>query len=128
MDRRTGLAAASRDPHLTLRRVDRQQALIERLHAAHGARLHLDDLARDLRVAPRTIARDVERLRLSGVPLRTARGAGGGVSLPRTRTTITVTLDLPEAAALLSSLAALGPTTSPGADAAMRKLTAALTA
>ena len=115
-------------PHLTLRRLDREQALIERLHAAHGARLRMDDLARDLRVSPRTIARDLERLRLSGVPLRTDRGNGGGVSLPRTRTTITVTPELPEAAAALSSLAALGPTTGPGAGSAMRKLTAALAA
>ncbi|WP_433031010.1 hypothetical protein [Actinomycetospora sp. CA-053990] len=49
---RDSLAAASRDGHLALRRVERQQAVIERLHTARGARLQLADLARDLGVAP----------------------------------------------------------------------------
>ena len=120
------LAAASRDGHLALRRVERQQALIERLHAAHGGRIALADLARDLGVSERTAARDVERLRLSGVPLLTHPGRGGGVSLPPTRTTVAVELDLPEAAALMSSLAVLGPTVSPSAASAMAKLAAAL--
>jgi hypothetical protein len=39
MDRRVRLAASSRDGHLALRRVERQQALIERLHAARGRRV-----------------------------------------------------------------------------------------
>src|SRR5918998_3354088 len=103
------LAASSRDSHLALRRVERQQALIERLHAAHGDRLRQEDLARDLRVSVRTVARDVERLRLSGVPLTIHQGRRGGVSLPATRAAITIELDLPEAAALMSSLAVLGP-------------------
>lgn len=38
---RFDLAAASRDGHLALRPVERQQALIERLHAARGTRLPL---------------------------------------------------------------------------------------
>jgi predicted DNA-binding transcriptional regulator YafY len=126
--RRIRLAASSRDGHLALRRVERQQALIERLHAAHGGRLPLADLARELGVSERTAARDVERLRLSGVPLRAHRGRGGGVSLAPTRTTVAVELDLPEAAALMSSLAVLGPTVSPSAASAMRKLAAALAA
>ena len=102
----TRLAAASRDGHLALRRVERQQALIERLHAAHGGRIALADLARDLGVSERTAARDVERLRLSGVPLLTHPGRGGGVSLPPTRNRRR-RVDLPEAAALMSSLAVL---------------------
>jgi predicted DNA-binding transcriptional regulator YafY len=122
----TRLAAASRDGHLALRRVERQQALIERLHAAHGRRIALADLARDLGVSERTAARDVERLRLSGVPLRTHPGRGGGVSLPPTNGTVAIEFDLPEAAALMSSLAVLGPTVSPSAASAMRKLAAAL--
>jgi len=120
------LAAASRDGHLALRRVERQQALIERLHAAHGGRIALADLARDLGVSERTAARDVERLRLSGVPLLTHPGRGGGVSLPPTNGTVAIEFDLPEAAALMSSLAVLGPSVSPSAASAMRKLTAAL--
>jgi len=127
MDPAVRLAAASRDGHLALRRVERQQALIERLYAACGARVQLADLARDLHVSVRTVARDVERLRLSGVPLTAHQGRGGGVHLAPTRAAVTVRLDLPEAAALLASLAALGPTVSDSAASAMRKLTAALT-
>jgi predicted DNA-binding transcriptional regulator YafY len=126
MDRRIRLAASSRDGHLALRRVERQQALIERLHAAAGGRVRLSELARELRVSVRTVARDVERLRLSGVPLRSHRGRGGGVSLVPTRAMITVALDLPEAAALLSSLTVLGPTVTESAASAMRKLARAL--
>ena len=55
----------------------------------------------------------MERLRLSGVPLLTHPGRGGGVSLPPTRTTVAVEFDLPEAAALMSSLAVLGPDREP---------------
>ncbi|MFC5137113.1 helix-turn-helix transcriptional regulator [Actinomycetospora rhizophila] len=120
------LAAASRDGHLALRRVERQQAVIERLHAARGARLRIADLARDLGVSARTPARDVERLRDGGVPIATHPGRGGGVSLARVDAPAAVHLDLPEAAALLSSLAVLGPTVSPSAASAMRKLVAAL--
>jgi predicted DNA-binding transcriptional regulator YafY len=128
MDRRVRLAASSRDGHLALRRVERQQALIERLHGARGARVQLSELAHRLGVSERTIARDVERLRLSGVPLNTHQGRGGGVSLPSTHSAITIVFDLPEAAALMSSLAVLGPTVSDSAASAMRKLTKALNA
>lgn len=126
MDPTTRLAAASRDGHLALRRVERQQVLIERLHAARGARIQLQALARDLDVSVRTVARDVERLRLSGVPLQVCQGRGGGVSLWPQRTAITIALDLPEAAALMSSLAVLGPNVSGSAASAMRKLAEAL--
>lgn len=123
---RTTLAAASRDGHLALRRVERQQALIERLHLARGRRIPLADIARDLGVAPRTVARDVERLRDSGVPIAAHRGRGGGVRLTRWGTPAPVAFDLPEAAAVMSSLAVLGPTVSPSAASAMRKLAAVL--
>lgn len=126
MSRRTQLAAASRDGHLALRRVERQQALIERLHAAHGERIRLEELARDLGVSARTVARDVERLRLSGVPLTAHQGRGGGVSLLPTSAAILIVFDLPEAAALMSSLAVLGPSVSDSAGSAMRKLADAL--
>jgi len=122
----TQLAAASRDGHLALRRVERQQALIERLHAAHGERTQLSELARELGVSVRTVARDVERLRLSGVPLDVRQGRGGGVSLRPTSAAIAIVFDLPEAAALMSSLAVLGPSVSESAASAMRKLAEAL--
>lgn len=126
MDGATRLAAASRDGHLALRRVERQQALIERLHAARGGRLRIGELARDLGVSERTVARDVERLRFSGVPLDTHRGRGGGVSLRSHGKPITIAFDLPEVAALMSSLAVLGPTVSDSAGSAMRKLAGSL--
>lgn len=40
--------------------------------------------------------------------------------------TVWVSVDLPEAVALISSLAVLGPTVSPSAASAMRKLTEAV--
>jgi len=126
--RQADLAAASRDSHLALRRVERQQVLIERLHAARGARLLLGTLAHELRVSARTLARDVERLRISGVPIRTHQGRGGGVSIPPGSAPAPIAFDLPEVAALMSSLAVLGPSVSDSATSAMRKLAAALQA
>ena len=119
------LATASRDSVLALRRVERQQAIIERLHTARR-RIQLADLARDLGVSVRTAARDVERLRDGGVPLDVRQGRGGGVALRATAGPVLVELDLPEAAALMSSLAVLGPTVTPSAASAMRKLVAAM--
>lgn len=118
-------AAASRDNHLTLRRVERQQHLIETLYAS-GRRLTLTDLADGLGVTERTIARDIRRLRESGVPITVTAGRGGGASIDRGASTGPVALDLPELAALMASLAALGPTASPSAASAMQKLGNAL--
>jgi len=126
MDRGIRLAASSRDGHLALRRVERQQALIERLYAARGARVRLEELARELGVSARTVARDVERLRISGVPLDVRQGRGGGVRLVPTRAVVPIVFDLPEVAALMSSLAVLGPSVSQSATSAMRKLAEAL--
>ena len=121
------LAAASRDSVLALRRVERQQALIERLHSARR-RIQLAELAHELGVSARTAARDVERLREGGLPLDVRQGRGGGVALRATTGPVRLELDLPEAAALMSSLAVLGPTVTPSAASAMRKLVAAVAA
>ncbi|SEC91717.1 HTH domain-containing protein [Nocardioides exalbidus] len=127
MDPSVGLAAASRDGHLALRRVERQQWLVERLYAAHGALLVLDDLAAELGVSGRTIARDVARLRDAGLPIETRQGRDGGVRLDVSGDRLRpVDLDLPEIAALLSSLAVLGPSASESASSAALKLAAAL--
>ena len=120
------LAAASRDGHLALRRVERQQVLIERLHAARGERVRLGELARELGVSGRTVARDVERLRLSGIPVDAQQGRGGGVRLLSMDAPMPIAFDLPEVAALMSSLALLGPSASESAGSAMRKLAGAL--
>jgi predicted DNA-binding transcriptional regulator YafY len=126
VDQGIRLATASRDSHLALRRVERQQALIERLHAAHGERVRLEDLAREFGVSERTVARDAERLRTSGVPFDTRRGRTGGIRLDPTNAPVAIVLDLPEVAALMSSLAALGPSVSQSATSAMRKLAEAM--
>lgn len=118
-------SAASRDAHLTLRRVERQQRLIERLYASHH-RLTFGQLAEDLGVTERTIARDLERLRHSGVPISVTPGRTGGAIINSTVSTEPVDLDLPEIAAMMASLAALGPTASESAASAMHKLATAL--
>ncbi|MFC7622361.1 helix-turn-helix transcriptional regulator [Microlunatus sp. GCM10028923] len=126
MNRSVGkAAAASRESHLTLRRVERQQYLIERLHATPEP-LTIGRLALDLGVSERTIARDLERLRHSGVPITLTPGRGGGAQLDHGPAPVPIDLDFPEIAALLASLAALGPTASDSASSAMIKLTAAL--
>lgn len=126
VDQRTRLAAASRDGLLALRRVERQQVLIERLCSAHGHSIQLGELAADFRVSIRTIARDVERLQDSGVPLEVRRGRAGGVRMAPLKTLQPIVFDLPEVAALLSSLAVLGPSVSESASSATRKLVRAL--
>lgn len=122
---RTELATSSRDPHLALRRVERQQHLIELLHASRR-RITYQNLADALHVSERTIARDVARLRESGVPIHVTPGSAGGVSLERSATVEPIPFDLPELAALISSLTALGPTVNESASSAMRKLVRAL--
>ncbi|GEA90033.1 HTH domain-containing protein [Cellulomonas cellasea] len=122
MDRRERLAAASRDGHLALRRVERQQAIVERLHATRGLPVRLGLLAEELDVSTRTVARDLERLRTSGVPLEVRRGRSGGVRLPLVRSPVQVELDVAEVAAVLASLAAVGPNASLSAASVLRKL------
>lgn len=119
-------ADESRGSPLLLRRVDRQQRLVELLTTARR-RMTMAELAGTLRVAERTVVRDVERLRLSGVPLLVTAGRGGGVELDAAGSPATVRLEVPELAALISSLAALGPTATDSAASAMRVLVRALT-
>ncbi|MFF4197912.1 HTH domain-containing protein [Nonomuraea sp. NPDC001831] len=119
-------SVASRDNHLTIRRVERRQHLIERLHAA-ADRITVGTLARDFGVSARTIARDIERLRQSGVPIDVTTGRGGGVAINRHHRIPAIAFDLREIATLVASLTALGPTTSTSATSAMDKLATALT-
>ena len=119
------LAAASRDNHLTLRRVERQQRLVELLGSSAdpvpGA-----VLAERLGVGLRTVERDLARLRESGVPIETMPGVGGGSRLPRNTRPRPVALSFAEIAALLASLTALGPTATDSSASAMRALVAAI--
>lgn len=127
MDHHRGdLAGASRDSLLTLRRVERQQWLIERLHRSHEP-VPLPRLAEEIGVSLRTVTRDVERLRDAGVPLVSRRGRDGGVLLLRSRGPGgSVSLDVAELAVLMASLAVLGPESSISAGTAMGKLRSAL--
>lgn len=122
---RTRLADTSRDPHLTLRRVERQQRMVELLVGA-SAPVTTSRLATELRTSPRTIERDLARLRESGVPLLTRPGHGGGVTLPVRPGPRHLVLDATELAALIASLAALGPTATDAASSANHRLVAAL--
>ena len=119
------LAASSRDSALALRRVERQQRIVEILVAA-GESVSAATLADRLGVGLRTVERDARRLREAGVPLQTRRGHGGGITLPATRGPRRVDLDVGEIAALLASLAALGPTATDAATSANTALVAAL--
>ncbi|AZI57512.1 HTH domain-containing protein [Nakamurella antarctica] len=118
-------AAASRDNHLVLRRVERHQQLVEILHR-RGDRVSFRELSDWFGVSRRTIARDVQRLRHSGVPIDVRAGRRGGASLPRLIHRANIWFDIAELTALMSSLSALGPTASESAASAMHKLVTAL--
>ncbi len=116
----------STDPHLTLRRIERQHALIEELRRQRGAPRSGSDLATALQTARRTIERDIERMRTAGIPITVQRGPGGGYSFNAPSTTVSLVLEPGEVAALLVALVALGPTATDSARTSMDKLTTAL--
>jgi predicted DNA-binding transcriptional regulator YafY len=118
--------SASADPHLTLRRIERQHALIEALRARRGEPAPATRLAQDLGVTTRTVERDIERLRHSGIPISVRRGPGGGYAFDARSKIDPIALDPGEVAALVVSLVALGPTATESAQTGMRKLLAAL--
>lgn len=122
MDRHA-LAAASRDGHLALRRVERHQRILELL--ASGP-LTARALAERLGVSTRTVERDVERLRDAGLPFSTRPGRGGGIAFTPTRRSVPVVLDATEIGAVVSALAVVGTTSSPATASATAKLVAAL--
>ncbi|WP_243636596.1 HTH domain-containing protein [Rhodococcus sp. Eu-32] len=120
------LSASSRDNHLTLRRVARQQRLIEIL-ADSPIPASTEVLAAKLGVSVRTAERDRRRLVESGVPIVAVPGNGGGSRLPRHARVRPVDLTFEEIAALVAALAALGPTETDSAASAMRALVNAIT-
>lgn len=69
-----------------------------------------EELARRLGISPRTLRRDVERLRGYGYPVETRPGPGGYYQLRAGRTLPPLLLDDDEAIATLLGLAALGAT------------------
>ena len=119
-------AAVSRDSHLTLRRVERQQRLIELLGASPDP-VPSATLAERLRVGVRTVERDLARLRESGVPIDAVSGPRGGSRLTCAAGPRPVVLTFGEVAALLASLTALGPTATDSSASAMRALVDSIT-
>jgi predicted DNA-binding transcriptional regulator YafY len=85
-------------------------------------------LARQLGVGLRTVERDLARLRESGVPIESVSGPNGGSRLPRNASPDLVSLSFEEIAALIASLAALGPTSTDSSNSAMRALVRAIAA
>jgi predicted DNA-binding transcriptional regulator YafY len=119
-------APRSLDSALTLRRVARQQRIVEWLGSA-AAPLTSPELAQRLGVSVRTVERDLARLRESGVPIDAVPGVHGGSRLASVAAPRPVRLTGPEIAALIASLAALGPSETDSAASAMSALVEALT-
>ena len=90
-------------------------------------RVTVAEVARELEISPRTARRDLEALGLAGVPVYSSAGRGGGWSLVCGARTDLSGLTVDEARALFL---AAGPATggTPGVQAALRKLLAALPA
>ena len=90
-------------------------------------RVTVAEVARELEVSGRTARRDLEALGLAGVPVYSTAGRGGGWSLVGGARTDLSGLTVDEARALFL---AAGPATAatPGVQAALRKLLAALPA
>ena len=106
--------------------VERQHALIEALRARAPRSVSGRVLAQDLGVQPRTVERDIARLRDAGVPIGVRRGRTGGYSIDARSRLDPITLTPGEVSALLSALVAVGPYSSATAVTAREKLLAAL--
>ncbi|TCN41835.1 putative DNA-binding transcriptional regulator YafY [Kribbella orskensis] len=82
------------------------------------------ELADRLGVTPRTVRRDVERLRILGYPVHASQGAGGGYQLGPGQDLPPLLLDDEEAIAVaVSLLAGAGGAVANAGDAAVRALT-----
>ena len=82
------------------------------------------ELAERLGVTPRTVRRDVERLRTLGYPVHASQGVGGGYQLGPGKDLPPLLLDDQEAiATAVSLLAGAGAAVAGAADAALRALT-----
>jgi predicted DNA-binding transcriptional regulator YafY len=117
---------APTQPHLARLRVDRQHRLIEELRLAGGRPATAGQLAAALRVDVRTVERDIARLRDAGLPITSRRGPGGGFRLDVPATVAPVQLTPGEIAALIASVASVGPYISATAHSALTRLLEAL--
>jgi predicted DNA-binding transcriptional regulator YafY len=117
---------ASTQPHLARLRVERHHRLIEELRLAAGGHVTAEELAAALRVDVRTVERDIARLRDVGVPIASRRGPGGGFRLDVAQSVAPVRLSPGEIAALVASVASVGPYVSASARSALDRLLEAL--
>jgi predicted DNA-binding transcriptional regulator YafY len=97
-------------------RTDRLYALVEELRAVAPRPRSAPWLARRFEVSVRTIERDLDALRQSGVPVFTEPGRSGGYAIDRSRTLPPLALTAAEALAI--SVALRESTGSPFAEAA----------
>lgn len=96
---------------------ERMLALLSTLQT--GRSFSGEELTRRLSISPRTLRRDVDRLRGYGYPVETQPGPGGFYRLAAGRTMPPLVLDDDEAVATLlalASLAAVGPSAEGGID------------
>ncbi|MFI6394630.1 helix-turn-helix transcriptional regulator [Nonomuraea sp. NPDC050547] len=112
--------------HALVPRVERQHRLIEELRATAPRGLTAGSLAGRLGVSARTVERDLADLLEAGVPVVSRRGPGGGYSIDARSVLPPLIFTPGEAAALVASLAAVGPRASAGAQRALAKLIDAL--
>jgi predicted DNA-binding transcriptional regulator YafY len=89
-------------------RTDRLYALVEELRAVAPRPRSASWLARRFEVSVRTVERDLDALRQSGLPIRADAGRTGGYSLDRDRTLPPVTLTAEEALAISVALRVAG--------------------
>jgi predicted DNA-binding transcriptional regulator YafY len=117
---------APTQPHLGRLRVERQHRLIEELRLAAGRHATGAELAAALRVDVRTVERDIARLRDIGLPISARRGPGGGFRLDTPPAVAPMRLTPGEIAALIASVASVGPYVSATARSALDRLLQAL--
>jgi predicted DNA-binding transcriptional regulator YafY len=91
-----------------LERLERLKGLLKA-----GDSLTVKELARELDISVRSLSRDIELLRSSGVPIDADRGRGGGVRLQRQWSFGRLHLDLEEGIDLLLSIAVAEKLNSP---------------
>ena len=91
-----------------LERLERLKGLLKA-----GDSMTVKELARELDISVRSLSRDIELLRASGVPIDADRGRGGGVRLQRQWSFGRLHLDLEEGIDLLLSIAVAETLNSP---------------